>query len=337
MADIERSKTPPRMEGRDAPTSSATGVDEGGMMHTLLYGVPLLAAVCVLSAGYLGARLAWVPVVAAVIAALAAALSGNRLRRFMRELRRERSSLDEQLFQSQKLAALGEMAAGIAHEINTPLAIIGQEAEWLGHLLQKSDEAGQKLPDDFRESLDQIDQQVQRCAGITHGILGFAAKRKALVQQTDLNKLTDDMVRWIEREAMHRNISIVKRYSADLPPVTTDQPLLRQVLLNLLNNAYQAVDHDGSITIRTFLRGVGTVCIEIQDSGPGISPENLKKIFNPFFTTKSPGKGTGLGLSISLAIITRLGGTLSADSKPGEGAAFTIALPVLGQASEGTP
>ena len=242
----------------------------------------------------------------------------------------EKCQLDEQLIQSQKLAAMGELSSGIAHEINTPLAIISQESEWLRYLL-KSLTTAPIDPDkakEFAESLDQISLQVERCREITHGMLNFARKRDAVLQDTDINQLLEDMVLWVEKEVQRNNCAIHRAYDPELPLVATDSPLLRQVVLNLLNNAAQAVERDGEITVATTRTGSNAVSIEVRDNGCGIPKENLDKIFNPFFTTKAPGKGTGLGLSISLSIVARLGGALTASSQPGEFTSFVLSLPI---------
>ncbi|MGE4296639.1 MAG: sensor histidine kinase [Desulfovibrionaceae bacterium] len=289
---------------------------------------PVAVAACALAA----ARLAGPPALGAALAAFGVALWQSwRRHTAMRALVANRQQMDEHMFQAQKLAALGELASGIAHEINTPLAIIGQEAEWLEHLLRDEAFAASPKAASLTESLTQIKTQVTRSAEITHGILGFAAKRAPISQRVDLNRLIEDMVRWIEREASYRNISIVRAYQDDLPEVETDPPQLRQVVLNLLNNAYQAVDRDGTITVDTHTGPNGGVAIEVRDTGCGISAENMKKIFNPFFTTKPPGQGTGLGLAISFSIVNKLGGVLSAASAPGQGATFTVTLPVRAQ------
>jgi signal transduction histidine kinase len=135
------------------------------------------------------------------------------------------------------------------------------------------------------------------------------------------------MMSLVERETASKDIQIVKMFSSDVPKIKTDPPLLRQVFLNLLNNAVQAIDGKGMIFVTT--RHVdGMACAEIRDTGPGIPPEYLDRIFNPFFTTKPPGEGTGLGLSVSLRIVVQLGGDIQVRSEPGKGAAFTVRIPI---------
>jgi signal transduction histidine kinase len=237
----------------------------------------------------------------------------------------ERVELREQLIQSQKLMALGEISTGIAHEINNPLNIIMQEAELIRVDLQG--EPGPAEMDEVRESLDVVIHQVERCSDITHKLLDFARNRRPVTQTADINRLLLDMMSLVERETASKDIQIVKMFSNDVPKIKTDPPLLRQVFLNLLNNAVQAIDGKGMIFVTT--RHVdGMACAEIRDTGPGIPPEHLDRIFNPFFTTKPPGEGTGLGLSVSLRIVVQLGGDIQVRSEPGKGAAFTVRIPI---------
>jgi len=236
--------------------------------------------------------------------------------------------LDERLLQTQKLAAMGELAAGVAHEINNPLAIIRQEAEWIGKVLRGANLSEGPQVAEIRDSLREIVQQVDRARDITANLLTLARKREPVIQKVDLNRLVRDMAALVEKEAKGRNIQVIRRLQEDLPVIFSDGPLLRQVILNLLNNAMQAVERDGSITIITGQVENQRIIVTIADSGRGISPEHLDRIFDPFFTTKAPGMGTGLGLAISQGIIHGLGGEITAASRAGAGAAFTIVLPV---------
>lgn len=240
---------------------------------------------------------------------------------------KQKNFLNEQLIQSQKLAAIGELSSGIAHEINNPLAIIGQEVQWMRHLLKENGGAGSRSQEDLHDSLREIGQQVDRCRDITHKLLDFARKKDPLMQSTDLNKLVEDMVRLVEKEAVHKGITIVRKYARELPPVVTDPPLLRQVILNLLNNAVYAMERDGSVTVVSRRGQNDSVVLEVSDTGCGIPKEHLANIFDPFFTTKPQGSGTGLGLSICHGIVVRLGGLISVESVVGKGTTFFIDLP----------
>jgi two-component system, NtrC family, sensor kinase len=248
----------------------------------------------------------------------------------------QRFVMGENLLQSQKLASLGELSAGIAHEINNPLAIIRQEAEYAQFLLKKS-ASGESLElAELQDSLREIITQVDRSREITRNLLDFARKREPVLQKVQINRLIEDMTRLVEKEAKNKNITLHRQYDPDLPAITSDPPLLRQVILNLLNNATQAIGQDGHITISTHLLNPREISITIQDSGPGIPPDILPKIFDPFFTTKPQGQGTGLGLAICHGIIQKLAGRITASSQPGQGATFTITLPLEATPAPGT-
>jgi len=239
-----------------------------------------------------------------------------------------RKALDEQLIQSQKLASIGELSAGIAHEINNPLAVIGEEAGWMQDLLKRENLKDLKELDDFKDSLREISQQAGRCKEITHKLLSFARKMESVIKDVDLNKLIEDVLAMRERDATYSNIDLVKQFHPHLPMIYSDPSLLRQVLLNLVNNAMDAIQKGGKITVTTDIGEGDSVEIRVSDTGTGIPQENLSKIFDPFFTTKPPGKGTGLGLSICHGIIDKLGGSISVTSQVGKGTTFSIKLPL---------
>ncbi|OGR28219.1 MAG: hypothetical protein A2139_07740 [Desulfobacca sp. RBG_16_60_12] len=233
--------------------------------------------------------------------------------------------LDERLLQSQKLAAIGELSAGIAHEINNPLAIIRQEAEWMQLLLKKLGD-GKEL-EELQGSAHQIVEQVDRCTEITRNLLDFARKRDPVIQAVEVNRIIENMTMLVEKEAKHSNITIVRYYDETLPVIYSDAPQLRQVILNFLTNATYAIGKNGVITITTRLDANDALDIVISDTGCGIPEAQVSKIFDPFFTTKPPGQGTGLGLSICHGIIQRLGGRITVASTVGQGTEFTITLP----------
>jgi signal transduction histidine kinase len=244
--------------------------------------------------------------------------------RWLDQAEAERSEMGDQIIQSQRILALGELSTGIAHEINNPLNIILQEAELMR--VNLASPPSPEILEEIRSSLDVVYAQVSRCSDITHKLLDLARNRKPVSQAADVNQLVEDMLELVERESGPRRIRIRRRFAPDLPAVTSDPPLLRQVFLNLLINAVQAVDRDGDIVITTFSEG-NMACIEIRDTGPGISKKDRERIFNPFFTTKAPGQGTGLGLSVSLRIVNELGGDIQVQSSPNKGAAFTVRIP----------
>ncbi|WP_233489627.1 sensor histidine kinase [Solidesulfovibrio fructosivorans] len=276
------------------------------------------------------ATLATPPAVDVALALFAGAVcisSALALARRTRHREHELREMNLSLLQSQKLASIGELSSGIAHEINNPLAIITQELDLARELLAGGPCLAETDLDDARDSLREIASQVDRCRQITHKLLNFARKMDPVLQEEALDRVIEDMAILVEREARGRDVAIVRDYASDLPPVRTDVPLLRQVILNLLTNALHATPKGGAITLSTRRKGKWAV-IAVRDTGSGISPANMEKIFDPFFTTKQPGQGTGLGLSLSHGIVARLGGTLAAVSPPGEGATFTVTLPL---------
>lgn len=307
--------------GPDRP--EPTGVFAPLWPHTLL--APGLAGAAVLAALVTPPGAAIALALFAGVVCIGSALS---LARRTRRQERDLHELDLRLLHSQKLAAIGELSAGIAHEINNPLAIITQEVD-LARELMADDQQTPPQADlaDIRDSLGVIARQVDRCRQITHKLLNFARKVEPVLQEEALEQVIEDMALLVEREARGRDIAILRDYAPDLPPVRTDVPLLRQVILNLLTNALHATPKGGTITLST-RRAEATAVIAVRDTGCGIPPENMATIFDPFFTTKEPGQGTGLGLSLSHGIVARLGGTLAAQSAPGEGATFTVTLPL---------
>jgi two-component system, NtrC family, sensor kinase len=236
--------------------------------------------------------------------------------------------LDEKLVQSQKLASIGELSAGIGHEINNPLAIISQETEWMQHLLKRIGERDPKEVAELQDSLKEVLRQVDRCREITQNLLDFARKKEPVFQEVNVNKLIDDLSRLVEKETIQYHIEIRKDFQQDLPLVHTDAPSLRQVVLNLLTNATHAIEKDGRIRIATQRSENGSVDIIVEDTGCGIPKDHLTKIFDPFFTTKPEGKGTGLGLSICHGIVDKLGGRISVSSEVGKGSTFVVTLPI---------
>lgn len=236
--------------------------------------------------------------------------------------------LDEKLVQSQKLASIGELSAGIGHEINNPLAIISQETEWMQHLLKRIGERDPKEVAELKDSLKEVLRQVDRCREVTQNLLEFARKKEPVFQEVNVNKLIDDLSRLVEKETIQDHIEIRREFQQDLPIVHTDAPSLRQVVLNLLTNAIHAVQKDGRIRIATKSSENGSVDIIVEDTGCGIPKDHLTKIFDPFFTTKPEGKGTGLGLSICHGIVDKLGGHIAVSSEVGKGSTFVVTLPI---------
>ena len=238
------------------------------------------------------------------------------------------TELNAQLIQSDKLAALGKMAAGIAHEINNPLAVIGEKAGWMLDLLEDEKFQGSENFQEYKASIGKIEEHVERARKITHNMLGFARSMEPHLDDVDVNNVLNQTIELIENHARINNIEIVKKMEPDLPIIASDQAQIQQVFMNLINNAIDAIEKNGTIEVTTQTEG-SEIEICIKDNGPGITDENQRRVFDPFFTTKRTGKGTGLGLSISYSIIEKLGGTISLKSKPSQGSVFTIKLPLV--------
>jgi two-component system, NtrC family, sensor kinase len=230
-------------------------------------------------------------------------------------------AMQAQLIQSEKLSAIGEFVAGIAHELNNPLTSVVGFAE----LLQQSD-----VNERHRRFLELIVQSAQRCHKIVQSLLSFARQHKPERKPINLHEVVEASVAILQYQLRTNNIHIITRFDPQLPKVLGDPHQLQQVFVNLINNARQAIEAcrpRGLICITTETCPQG-VRISFQDDGPGIASENLAKIFNPFFTTKDVGKGTGLGLSLSYGFIKEHGGSITVESAPGKGATFVIELPV---------
>lgn len=249
--------------------------------------------------------------------------------RAMRKRDVELDRANECFFQASKLASVGELSAGVAHEINNPLAIINFERQILADMEKTSD-----MAPGFREqllkSLARISNQVKRCKRLTHNLFKFSRQTESVIGHVDVNSLIADVIPLVEREAATSGIRLIVEPEPNLPRVLADWSQLQQVFLNLITNAIDAHNQTGygSVRISTKVnaedKGVDVV---ISDTGSGIPPEIIDKIFDPFFTTKPVGKGTGLGLSICYGIVSKFGGQLSVQSKYGKGSVFTVFLP----------
>jgi len=268
-------------------------------------------------------------VAGALVILTGAYLVARHITRTLMAAEHDKAAMDASLMQSGKMAALGKLAAGIAHEVNNPLTLIRESAGWLKDLLAEEDREKIGNYDEILGAADKIEQHVDRAKKVTHRMLGFARRMEPVRENVDLSRLADQTAQFLENEALYRNIAIAKYFADDLPVVVSDTAQLQQVVLNILGNAIDAIGKDGTITLSTFLdEKADRVVLSIADTGPGISPEHLGKIFDPFFTTKGVGEGTGLGLSIAYGIVEKLGGQLAVQSEVGKGTTFTIALPV---------
>lgn len=274
-------------------------------------------------------RIIFIVIVISLISMAAATFLSLVLSRNIERSDKEYAALGLQFVQVEKMATVGRLAAGIAHEINNPLQMITNQAGWIGELLPDEDPSLVKNLGEYQKAVQQIKHHVQRAGTITHRLLGFSRKMSSQQEKVQVNELLEETVSFVERQAGYDNISIVKNLDNNLPGTMTDGPQLQQVFLNLINNAIDAVGHGGKIELSSKMSSDGKLVMEFADSGPGIKAENLKQIFDPFFTTKDPGKGTGLGLYISYDIIQKLGGSITVANRKGGGAVFTIVLPVI--------
>jgi PAS domain S-box-containing protein len=231
----------------------------------------------------------------------------------------ERRGLERAARQSEKLAALGTLAAGLAHELNNPIGIISTRAE-----LMLLDAKPKALPEDVVEDLRVIHRHAQRVARITQGLLSFARSSSGQSGRVDLNRVVDETLLLVEKTMVKGGVLVRRALAPDLPPIWGDASALQQVVMNLLTNARDAVKGDGEISIETSAtpEALGRVRLVVRDTGPGIPPEVLPRIFDPFFTTKA--EGTGLGLSISYGIVRDHRGTVDVQSRPGEGTTFVL-------------
>ncbi len=223
-----------------------------------------------------------------------------------------------------KMAALGRLSAGVAHEVNNPISIIIEKAGLLKDLLQMSDEMPSR--EKLLELVDSVLRSADRCAGVTHRLLGFAKHMDVRRESIELDGLLIEVLGFLEKEASYRNIRVDFDFPETPPRIESDRGQLQQVFLNIINNAFAAVDDGGRIEI-SIREGAGdTIAVRIADDGVGIAEEHLSHIFDPFFTTKK-GAGTGLGLSITYGIVQKLGGEIAVQSVVGEGTRFTVTLP----------
>jgi two-component system NtrC family sensor kinase len=247
----------------------------------------------------------------------------------MRKKAEEKLRESEQLLlQAHKMEAIGRLAAGIAHEINNPLAIINEKAGLIKDFLEFSGDIAQDK-EKFLGLIQGIFESVGRCRTITHRLLGFSRRVDVSYNTIDLNDTLKEVIEFIEKEMLYKNIRLEMNLREDIPKITSDKGQLQQVFLNILNNAVDAVDKGGVIIIKTDMRDSDTVLVSIQDSGHGIPEQILKHIFEPFYTTKDKGRGTGLGLSISYGIIRKLGGNIFVKSAVNQGTTFTVEFPVV--------
>ncbi len=244
---------------------------------------------------------------------------------------REKEMMNQQMIETGKLASIGELAAGIAHEINNPVAIMMEEAGWIQDLLEEEEFRKGRNLDEFERALKQIRTQGKRCKDITYKLLSFARRSVSVTQESDVNEMVREVTELSVQRAKYERVVIRTHIQEGLPPVRLSATEMQQVLLNLINNAIDAMYRKGGhIDIYTAEEN-DEILLTVADEGPGIPPVNLNRIFDPFFTTKPIGKGTGLGLSICYGIVRKAGGDIEVNSVVDSGTRFTVRLPAKKQ------
>jgi two-component system, NtrC family, sensor kinase len=235
-----------------------------------------------------------------------------------------------QILQSEKLAALGQLAAGVMHEINNPLATIGA---CVAAIELRLDEIAAEVPPPIVEYLNIIDKEVQRCTGIVDGLLDFSRPKESSKRNVDLSALVEETLFLLKHHQRFKRLTVIRELAEGLPEVRANAEQLIQAFMAIMLNALDAMENGGSLTVRTRLNPgrVDEIVVEMEDTGIGIPRTDLPKIFEPFYTTKPPGRGTGLGLSVVYGIVEGHHGRIEVDSIPGKGTTFQVYLPVRGE------
>jgi two-component system NtrC family sensor kinase len=241
-------------------------------------------------------------------------------------LDQRRLSTLHQMEYSNKLASIGRLAAGVAHEINNPLAIINEKAGLIKDIFVYTDTCPQNTR--IIQLLDSVLASVERCGRITKRLLGFARHMDSVIEKVQLSKIINEVLGFLHKEAEYRNISVNIDLAENLPEFQSDRGKLQQIFLNIINNAFSAMSVGGHLEIKVAREGNDSILATITDNGCGMSEVDLGKIFEPFFSTKTKTGGTGLGLSITYGLIHELGGEVHVSSKLGEGTTFAITLPL---------
>lgn len=249
----------------------------------------------------------------------ALAIANARLYADLQQRLDELQRTQAQLVQSAKMAAVGELAAGVAHELNNPLTSILGFAELVSRNI--------KADDPIRGDLQVISDEARRARDIVRGLLDFSQQANAIQEKADVNKVMQETIALVRQQLKNHHVQLMEGYARDLPPVMLSVNRMKQVFLNLITNALHAMPDGGTLAVTTE-RVEGEVAIRIADTGVGIPAENLPRIFEPFFTTRPVGQGTGLGLAVSLGIVREHGGRITVESEEGVGSRFTVWLPV---------
>jgi PAS domain S-box-containing protein len=245
----------------------------------------------------------------------------------------ERFLLESQLSHSERLASLGQLAAGVAHEVNNPLASVMAGVESLQRWLRRGafDESGRG---EAAEVLEVLEREARRCRETTDKLMLLAQPYSAVATWVDLNAAVRDTLSLLRFQMRKSKVSAEEALDPSLPRLWAREGGIRGVCMNLMMNAVQAMPEGGTLRVVTGADGEAAL-LRVEDTGPGIAPEHLDRIWDPFFTTKPVGQGTGLGLSITQRIVTRHGGSIRVENRPGGGACFVVRLPVAGTGGSG--
>ncbi|MCF8042163.1 MAG: two-component sensor histidine kinase [Desulfarculaceae bacterium] len=266
-------------------------------------------------------------VIGGLLIVVATLILARRLVRRIAEADEQKESMNEKMIEAGRLASIGELAAGIAHEINNPVAIMVEEAGWIEDLMSDEGPMSEETLSEIQRAVQQIQEQGERCKQITHKLLSFARKTDPTIKPVDINGLVGEVLGLVGQKSRYAGVKLTTALDKDLPRVAASPSELQQVLLNLVNNAVDAISSEGgTVKVTTSLEN-GAVRMSVSDTGIGIADANLARIFDPFYTTKPVGQGTGLGLSICYGIINKLGGEITVTSAKGKGSTFTVILP----------
>lgn len=286
-----------------------------------------------------------VSVLGGVVTLSLASFASGYIDRELARVEEEKDTLRSHLDRSVRLAELGEMAAGFAHEVNNPLQIIRAELSLIKMELARCYEQGNRVDQvtlaEVHDSLDQSMLQIERCGGITASILRLGRQEPVLPVRIDPGQLVQTIVPLVERKAIARGIVLSRRIAADLPPFLGDFGKLQQIFLNLINNALQAAGErwgkvGGRVDIIATVNDAGQVVFQVKDNGPGMPQAVLDNIYTPFFTTKPPDKGTGLGLAVCYGLVASMGGTIEVDSREQVGTVFSVCFPAVAAGDAGS-
>jgi PAS domain S-box-containing protein len=232
----------------------------------------------------------------------------------------DRDELERRLVQADKLSSIGLLAAGVAHEVNTPLAVISTYAQMLAKQVSGDDQKSKLL--------EKIAKQTFRASEIVNSLLNFSRTSPTEFVDVDVNRVIRETMTLLEHQLQKASVEVQLSLDASLPPVKGNSGKLQQVFLNLFLNARDAMENGGILAVKTWEHN-GTAHLDVADTGQGIAPENLARIYDPFFTTKAAKKGTGLGLSVTYGIIREHGGAIEVESEPGSGTRFHVELPLV--------